>query len=155
MFEMLAAGQIADYMELSQSVELTKHLYDYGLIENNDGIPEVKLPVAADFVAFELAKKEQRKSAYKLTLPENRSKWVVSRAKSIVQDMRQLEIAISQSRGMPKLFGDHSFPEADKLIEIPVADSESNFVAFTNTINRCFVESIENYGREIGKESQL
>lgn len=152
MFEMLAAGQIADYMELSQSVELTKHLYDYGLIENNDGIPEVKLPVAADFVAFELAKKEQRKSAYKLTLPENRSKWVVSRAKSIVQDMRQLEIAISQSRGMPKLFGDHSFPEADKLIEIPVADSESNFVAFTNTINRCFVESIENYGREIGKQ---
>lgn len=152
MFEMLAAGQIADYMELSQSIELTKHLYDYGLIENKAGIPEVKLPVAADFVAFELAKKEQRKSAYKLILPENRSKWVVGRAKSIVQDMRQLEIAIMQSHGMPKLFGDHSFPEADKLIEIPVANSESNFVAFINTINRCFVEAVENYGKDIGKQ---
>lgn len=155
MFEMLASGQIADYMELSQSVELTKHLYDYGLIENKGGIPEVKLPVAADFVAFELAKKEQRNSAYKLILPENRSKWVASRAKSIVQDMRQLEIAISQSYGMPKLFGDHSFPEADKLIEIPVANSESDFVAFINIINRCFVESIENYGKDIGKQGYL
>lgn len=155
MFEMLAAGELADFIELSQSVEFTKHLYDYGLIENRNGIPTVKLPVAADFVASELAKKEQRKSPYKLIVPENRSKWVKGRVKSIIQDMRQLEIAISQSHGMPKLFGDHSFPEADKLIEIPVADSESNFVAFINTINRCFVESIENYGREIGKQRYL
>lgn len=152
MFEMLASGQIPDFIELSQSVEWTKHLYDYGLIENNAGIPEVKLPVAAAFVASEFAKREQRKSSYKLIAPENRSKWVVSRTKLIIQDMRQLESAISQSNGLPKLFGNHSFPEADKLIEIPVADSESNFVAFINTINRCFVESIENYGRENGKQ---
>ena len=152
MFEMLATGQIADFMELSQSIELTKHLYDYGLIVNNKGIPEVRLPVAAEFVAFELAKKEQRKSTYKLVLPANRAKWVLSRAKSIIQDMRQLELAISQSSGMPSLFGKHSFPEADKLVEIPVADSESNFVAFINTLNRCFVEAIESYGREISKQ---
>ena len=152
MFEMLAAGQLADFIELSQTVEFTKHLYDYGLIENRNGIPAVKLPVAADFVAAELAKKEHRKSPFKLIEPENRSKWVKRRAKSIIQDMRQLDTAITRSRGMPKLFGDHSFPEADKLIEIPVADSESNFVAFINTINRCFVESIENHGKEIGKQ---
>ncbi len=148
MFELLAAGQIADYMELAQSVDLTKHLYDYGLIEDNTGIPTIKLPVAADFVASELAKKEHRKTVYKLVLPENRSKWVLNRAKSIIQDMRQLEIAIAQSNRLPKLFGDHSFPESEKLIEIPVADSESGFDSFINTINRCFVESIENYGRE-------
>lgn len=151
MFEMLAAGQIVDYMELSQSMELTKHLYDYGLIENNKGLPVVKLPLAAAFVAAKLAKKEQRKSAYKLIEPENRSKWVSRRAKAIVQDMRQLEIAISRSYGMPKLFGDHSFPEADKLIEIPVADTESHFVSFTNIVYRCFIESIDNYGQEINK----
>lgn len=152
MFELLAAGQVGDFIELSHSVELTKHLYDYGLIENKTGKPEVKLPVAADYVASELAKKEQRKSTYKLALPENRSRWVISRIKSIIQDFRQLEIAISQSRGLPKLFGDHSLPEADKLIGIPVVESESSFIAFVNTINRCFVESIENYGKEIGKK---
>ncbi|MBQ9345409.1 MAG: hypothetical protein IJT88_09380 [Kiritimatiellae bacterium] len=153
MFEMLAVGQIVDYMELSQSVELTKHLYDYGLINNEAGYPKVNLPVAGDFVASELAKKEQRQSAYKLIPPVDRSKWVVRRAKAITQDLRQLEIAISQANGLPKLFGNHSFPEADKLLEIPVADSESNFIAFTNILNRCFVESMENYGKEIGKNN--
>lgn len=151
MFELLAAGQIVDYLELAQSVELTKHLYDYGLVIDKGGVPEVKLPVAADFVASDLAKKEQRKTSYKLIPPEDRPKWIVRRVKSIVQDMRQLELAISQSSGMPKLFGEHSFPEADKLLDIPVADTESNFIAFTNIINRCFVESVENYGKEIGK----
>jgi hypothetical protein len=29
--------------------------------------------------------------------------------------------------------------------------SESSFIAFINTINRCFIEAIENYGKEIGK----
>jgi hypothetical protein len=53
---------------------------------------------------------------------------------------------------LPKLFGNHSFTEADKLIEIPVADSESSFGAFFKTINRCFVESVENYGKVIGKQ---
>ena len=152
MFEILASGQIVDFIELSQSVDLTKHLYDYGIIENKNGIPEIKLPVAADYVAKELAKRENRKTMYKLIVPEKRSGWVIRRAKSIVQDMRQLEIAISQSLSMPKLFGVHSFPEADKFIEIPVADSETNFVSFINIVNRCFVESIENYGLEIGKQ---
>ena len=152
MFEILASGQVGDYLELSHSVELTKHLFDYGLIEKTAGIPEVKLPVAADYVASELAKKEQRKSTYKLVPSESRSRWVSSRIKSIIQDFRQLEIAISQSSGMPKLFGDYSFPEADKLIGIPVVESESSFVAFVNTLNRCFVESIENYGKTIGRK---
>ena len=151
MFEMLAVGQIVDFMELSQSMELTKHLYDYGLINNEAGYPKVNLPVAGDFVAFELAKKEQRQSAYKLIPPVDRSKWVVRRAKAIAQDLRQLEIAISQANGIPKLFGEHSFPEADKLLEMPVADSEPNFIAFVNIINRCFVESVENYGKELAK----
>lgn len=151
MFEILACGQIADFLELSKAVELTKHLYDYGLIkDNHDGLPIVKLPVAASFVASELAKKEQRKTPYKLIAVNDRQKWVTIRIKSIIQDMRQLEVAITQA-AMPKLFGDHSFPEADKLIELPEVDSDVTFVAFTNILNRCFIESIEHYGNEIGK----
>ena len=65
--------------------------------------------------------------------------------------MRQLEAAITQSNAPCKLFGDHSFPEGDKLMEVPEVDSEITFVAFINTFNRCFVESIESYGKSIGK----
>lgn len=151
MFEMLACGQIADFMELSKAMEFTRHLYDYGLIANDPaGFPTIRLPVAATFVAMELAKKEQRKAIYRLVPQVNRKKWVSVRIKSIIQDMRQLEVVISQA-SMPKLFGDYSFPEADKLIEIPEVDSEISFVAFINTINRCFIESIESYGKESSK----
>lgn len=153
MFEMLACGQIADYLELSMSMELTKHLYDYGLIEDDDNrLPSVKLPVAATFVATELAKDEQRKALYKLVRLPDRKCWIKIRIKSIIQDMRQLEVAIAQS-GKPKLFGNYSFPEADRLIEIPEVDSETTFIAFINTMNRSFVESIEYYGKEIGNKS--
>lgn len=152
MFEMLACGQIADFVELSKALELTRHLYHYGLIENDpSGLPRVKLPVAAAFVSDELAKKEGRKAAYKLIAPGERRAWVARRIKSIIQDMRQLEAAIAQSNAPCKLFGDHSFPEGDKLMEVPEVDSEITFVAFVNTFNRCFVESIESYGKSIGK----
>lgn len=52
---------------------------------------------------------------------------------------------------MPLLFGSNSFPEADKLLEIPVVKSENDFKAFISTFSNCFVESIENYGKSIGK----
>lgn len=151
MFEMLASGQTVDFLELSTAVELTRHLYDYGLIQNKpDGLPVVSLPVAAEFVAMELAKKEKRTTTYRLINCNERAKWISMRIKSIIQDMRQLEAAIVQ-KSQPMLFGPHSFPEADKLITIPEVVSEASFIAFINTINRCFIESIENYGKEIGK----
>ena len=150
MFEMLASGQIADFVELSSSMELTKHLYDYGLIENSGAVPRVCLPVAADFVASERAKREGRTATYKIISVEERSKWVALRVKTIIQDMRQLEAAIARA-SLPKLFGDHSFPEADKLVLIAEVTDEASFSAFTNVLNRCFIESIENYGKSIGK----
>lgn len=150
MFELLASGQIADFLELSSSIELTRHLYDYGLITNDkNNLPVVSIPVAGDFVAMELAKKENRKTMYKLVRNEYRYDWVKLRIKSIIQDMRQLEAAIHQ-HSLPSLFGKHSFPEADKLIGIQVVENDVDFVSFINTMNRCFVESIENYGKEIG-----
>lgn len=150
MFEMLASGQIADFMELSSSLELTKHLYDYGLIENSGTVPRVRLPVAADFVASERAKREGRTATYRIIPEKDRSSWVSLRVKTIIQDMRQLEAAIARV-SMPKLFGDHSFPEADKFVQISEVTDESSFSSFTNVINRCFIESLENYGKSISK----
>jgi hypothetical protein len=155
MFELLASGQISDFLELSASLDLTKHLLDYGLIDDDRyGIPTIKLPVAATYVAAELAKKEGRKALYKIIPTSDRVAWVTRRIKSIIQDIRQLEIAISRME-TPQLFGENSFPEADKLIEISAVDSETNFISFINILNRCFVESIENYGKSIDKSQYL
>ena len=151
MFELLASGQKKDFIELAASVEWTKHLYDYGLIENDDkGIPKIKLPVAGQYVAIELAKKEGRSSSYKVVDKKERAKWISLRVMSIIQDMRQLEMVINRD-GLPKLFGKHSFPESDRLMTIAPVVTQSDFVSFINVMNRCFVESIECYGKENGK----
>lgn len=86
MFELLASGQISDFIELSVIVEYTKHLYSYGLVDKDEnGIPFVKMPVAGCYVAMELAKKENRKSIYKVIEKERRNDWVTQRQKSLLE----------------------------------------------------------------------
>lgn len=151
MFELLASGQTADFVELSQMVEYTKHLYNYGLIAKDEhGTPFVKMPVAGRYVAMELARKENRTSLYRVVDPDKRNLWVSQRVKSIIRDIRQLESAI-RSAQKDKLFGENSFPEAEKFASISPISTESEFEVFFNICNRCFVESIENYGKSVGK----
>ena len=148
---MLASGQTSDFIELASMVEYTKHLYNYGLIaKDKRGTPYVKMPVAGRYVAMELAKKENRRSLYKIIDKSKRRDWVTQRMKSIVRDIRQLETATRGAK-KDKLFGENSFPEAEKFAGIIPVSSETEFEAFFNICNRCFVESIENYGKSIGK----
>ncbi len=151
MFELLASGQTSDFVELSQMAEYTKHLFNYGLVARDEhGTPFVKMPVAGRYVAMELAKKENRTSIYKIVDSDKRVSWVSQRMKSIIRDIRQLESAI-RGAGKDKLFGENSFPEAEKFAAISPVSTESEFESFFNICNRCFVESIENYGKSIGK----
>lgn len=153
MFELLASGQTGDFVELSTLSEFVKHLYSYGLVAKNDAnIPYVKMPVAGRYVALELAKKENRTTIFKIIEPQKRKQWVEQRIKSIIRDMRLLETAINSGQ-FPKLFGDNSFPEADKFASLTTVKNKIQFEYFFNVCNRCFVESIENYGKSIGKNN--
>ena len=150
LFEMLASGQIGDFMELSQVSEYSRHLYDYGLVVKNNNIPTINMPVAGRYAALELAKREQRRELFKIVTVNKRNDWIRQRVKSIISDLRQLEMII-KSLGKHSLFGANSFPEAEKFAMISTVSSESSFIDFINVCNRCFVESIENYGVSIGK----
>ena len=153
MFELLASGQTSDFVELSTLSDFVKHLYSYGLVDKNEyNIPYVKMPVAGRYVALELAKRENRKTLFKIIKPEDREQWVRQRIKSIIRDMRLLETAIN-SENLPKLFGENSFPEAEKFAAILPVTNKIEFDNFFNVCNRCFVEPIENYGRSIGKKN--
>lgn len=152
MFELLASGQTSDFVELSALSDFSRHLYSYGLVAKDTGnVPVIGMPVAGRYVAMELAKKENRTSLYRLVNQEKRADWVTQRVKSIIRDLRQLETAI-QSAGTDKLFGANSFPEAEKFAEVKPVCSESDFESFFNICNKCFVESIENYGHSISKK---
>lgn len=155
MFELLASGQTSDFIELSALSEFVKHLYSYGLIEKDENnIPKVKMPVAGRYVATELARKENRKSLYKVIEKEKRSKWITQRVGVIIRDLRELETAI-HIMNLPKLFGENSFPEAEKFAIVTPVLRKSDFENFINTCNRCFVESVENYGCSINKQKYL
>lgn len=153
MFELLASGQTSDFVELSSLSDFVKHLYSYGLVAKNaSGVPYVKMPVAGRYVALELAKKEHRNTLYKIIESDKRKEWVEQRIKSIIRDIRLLEMAIKASK-LPKLFGDNSFPEAEKFAAMSEVKNRSEFDCFINVCNRCFIESLENYGKSIGKNN--
>ena len=155
LFELLASGQTSDFVEYSTLSEFSKHLYSYGLVAKDDsGIPFVKMPVAGRYVAMELARKENRRTLFRIIEKESRSGWVQQKTRLIINEMRQLEGAIKSS-GKDLLFGANSFPEADKFAAIVEVKSENEFEVFINVCNRCFVESIENYGKSVGKNKYL
>lgn len=150
LFEMLASGQVGDFMEFLQISEYSKHLYDYGLVVDKNNVPSINMPVAARYAAFELAKRENRKGLFKTIEVSKRNNWVKRRVDSIISDLRQLEIVI-KSTGSASLFGVNSFPEADRFNTITAVVNKADFIEFINISNRCFVEPIENYGKSIAK----
>jgi hypothetical protein len=150
MLELLSSGQTTDFIELSNLPEYIKHLKNYGLLEYDiRNVPKVAIPVIGRYVALELAKKENRKSLIKVIAKEKRDSWLEQRKMAIVRDIRQLERLI-QSNSMPSLFGTNSFPEADEFVALSIVNTKHDFISFINVCNRCFVESIENYGVSIG-----
>ncbi|ADY55387.1 hypothetical protein Sgly_1059 [Syntrophobotulus glycolicus DSM 8271] len=150
LFEMLASGQIGDFIELAQISEYSKHLYDYGLVVKDNNVPSINMPVAGRYAALELAKREKRNGLFRTIEISKRNNWVKQRIGSIISDLRQLEIVI-KSLGKASLFGANSFPEADRFRSITAVANETEFLEFINICNRCFVESIENYGKSIAK----
>ncbi len=151
MLEYLASGQVADFIELSDS-EFMSHLDAYGLLSNDkNGLPEISVPVIKRYVGLELAKREGRKTIYRVVPFKERADWLVRRTKNIVHDLRFLEKLI-KNNSLPPLFGINSFAEADIFRESRVCQNEDDFNSFSSCCNRCFVESIENYGTDIKKK---
>jgi len=150
MLELLASGQVHDYNELAAFPEYVQHLTSYGLI--NEGLnsqPTIAIPVIGRYVGLELAREEGRQTIYKIIPKEDRGAWLEKRIKAILTDIRLLERAIKTNKGVP-LFGANSFPVADEFACISVVETDKQFLQFVSICNKCFVESIENYGNSIG-----
>ena len=151
MLELLASQQVSQFVEFSAINDYIKHLKSYGLLDYDSyGNPQIAMPVIKRYVAVELAIKEGRNSILKIIDVDSRANWLEHRKHSILRDIRMLEKLI-QSKSLNSLFGINSFPEADEFNKMEVVSSPDLFVSFINTCNRCFVESIEAFGRSIGQ----
>lgn len=155
MLELLASGQTHDFVEFSIFPEYIKHLSNYGLLKYaTNKKPIISIPVVERYVGIELAKKEGRTSIYKLIEQGRRNEWLEIRKDRIIKDIKLLENIIKQNK-KDLLFGANSFPEGEELISLKVVSNKKEFQYFINTLNRCFVESIENYGKSIKKPKYL
>jgi hypothetical protein len=151
MLELLSTGQLLDFKELASNFHI-KHLISYGIVESVNNGYSSKIPVVSEYVAFELAKREKRDIRYKIISRERRENWLKRRLDDIVSDVRILERSI-EVNNRPAVFGVPSFPEADKFKDIKVVENKGDFTSFINVFNRCFVESIDIYGKSISKPS--
>lgn len=150
LLEFLSIGAVQDFIDLSTDPMSINHLKNYGLLTYENKMPKIEIPVVASYISRMTAKMQGTQLAHSIIPTDQRKKWLGDNIKSIISYMRQLETVISTS-GTPLLFGSNSFPQADKLLEIPVANTENDFKVFISTLSNCFVESIENYGKSIHK----
>lgn len=150
MLEMLASGQVADVRDLSDEPEYTRHLRDYGLLRfDAHKRPTFEIPVVGEYVGRELARREKRQLVRRLVPETARIEWVQRRAQTISREIRTLAREIDRA-ALPKLFGDGDFPEAERFSSIKPAIDIDSFVIFINVCNRCFVESVERFGKKSG-----
>jgi len=149
MFELLSTGQQLDFKELSRDSAEIKHLIGYQLIRENGRSYQINIPVIAKRVAYESKRLSGRDVVYPIILPEKREQWLGRRLGEICAEIRNLERHIKKL-DLDLLYGPNSFPEADQIKMISLAKNESSFSFFINVLNRCFVESIEIYGKSIG-----
>ncbi|WP_448169051.1 hypothetical protein [Burkholderia ambifaria] len=151
MFELLATGQELEFNELAKESRYLKHLLSYQLIkEIGGGIGySANIPVIAQRVAHESKTKDGRDLIYPIVESDRRPSWLVRRIDEVATDFGVLQRLIDSS-GSVKLFGSNSFPEGVELKACKVAQDKNGFLAFINTLNRCFVESIEKYGKDSG-----
>lgn len=151
-FEYLACGNVAEYLEFTALPEYKVHLESYGLVGTEDKAPTVAIPVVGTHVALEAARREGRKTIQKLISAPDRADWLRDRLNDINLALVDLHRA-GVAGGLPLLFGPNSYPESHRFMAITAVNDIDGLRVFLNTCNRCFVESIEVYGRSIGADS--
>ncbi|MBI4979687.1 MAG: hypothetical protein HZC28_19570 [Spirochaetes bacterium] len=149
MLELLSSKQIFDFIELTRYPEAIKHLEHYGLLKYDiNKIPLISIQAIARYIGLEYARREGRKTIFKIIPNTDRAEWIRRRVDMIMEDLKFLEKLI-KSKGLESLYGSNSFAEADQFVKVYVCHDKGNFENFINVMNRCFVESIDSYGKSI------
>ena len=147
----IAKGNLADLFGLAIDPTFTTHLNNYGLLRRDgDGRPQISIPVLDRFLRVQEAREKGRQTVAVIQPESERTRWLKARKEQINDSLDELQRLI-KSLGQSSLFGPHSYPESHRFFKVKIVNNETEFATFINTCNRCFVESIESYGRSIGQ----
>jgi hypothetical protein len=151
--EFLSVGRVIEYHELAVEPEFVEHLRAYGIVGEKDGLDEVSIPIVRDYIAAEY-KRRTGQVLIDLVPVAERAVWCRARIKAVVEGIRQLADYFRREKKTPFLpVG--GVPEADRLIDAPVAADEHSCAAFFVAANRSLVESIEAFFKEKGQGNSL
>ena len=151
----IASGGLADMYELAVEPTFTAHLSNYGLLgQDDEGRPAISMPVLGRFLQLQKARDGGVRTVSRVRPLAERSNWLQIRKEKIDAGLGELQQLIAPL-GRPKLFGPTNYPESHRFFDVSVVENETEFSTFINTCNRCFVESVEAYGRSIKKQEYL
>ena len=146
----IARGNLADVYEFTSDLSYSSHLKDYGLLTTDEsGRPSISISAVGRVLQLSASAEKGRRPVLDIRRESERSMWLAMRKQAINDNIEQLQQEIARQQ-RPPLFGPNSYPESHRFFEIGVVTDESSFATFINTCNRCFVESIESYGRDSG-----
>lgn len=146
----IAKGNLADMFGLAIDQTFTTHLNNYGLLRRDKtGRPSISIPVLERFVRLQDARDNGMQTVSAIQPASERAQWLSNRKQQINDGLEELQRLI-KALGRPSLFGPHSYPESHRFFKTRITNNETEFATFINACNRCFVESIESYGRSIG-----
>ncbi|WP_428391185.1 hypothetical protein [Lichenicoccus sp.] len=153
MLETLAAGNVAEFFELSEGKDYTRHLRGYGLIDvSSRAKPIIKIPMIGRYINEVRSGREGEAPGPQLVHQGHRNVWLKDRLARITIDTRQVE-RVAHEKGLARLYGENGFPEAERFAALSVCITMADFEHFINVCNRCFVEPVENRGAAAGKRS--
>ena len=149
----IAKGNLADMFGLAVDPIFTTHLNNYGLLKRDrTGRPSISMPVIERFVRLQEARENGSQTVAATQPLSERPRWLKNRIEQInesLDELQRLILALKQ----PILFGPNSYPDSYRLFKMRVVNNETEFATFINTCNRCFVESIESYGKSISENN--
>lgn len=145
----IAQGNLADMFGLAVDPQFTTHLTNYGLLQRDHiGRPSISIPVLERFVRVQEARDNGRQTLHAIQPASERARWLDDRKVQIDDSLRDLQRLIEMLK-QPSLFGPNSYPESHRFFKAKIVTNETEFATFINNCNRCFVESIESYGKSI------
>lgn len=150
MLELLATDNVVDFNELSDDIDMIRHLKSYGLVDfTKPHEPTFKIPVIKGYIAAKWRRRTGVKSNRYIVAPHRRHEFVSGRTSSILREIRLVERKLT-SWSAPDMYGGSGPAEAEIFAASKVCTSREDAVSFLNQANRSLVEPIDRTGRNLG-----
>jgi len=145
LLKMLAAGEIADFTELTNRHEDIRHIRDYGLVNVDAGqVPTFKIPVVKRYLKLTEREAIAFDEKNRFRNPDDKIIWLKNRLNNIVDD---LLILLSEAKRIEAtcIYKGAESLKGHKFIDTIVVETESDAVSFLVHAHKYLVEPADKF----------